>query len=698
MWKHFNGKKPPVDRDGRLLAGWNEPENFLTHATAMAWAFDPSKAEDYGVGFVLGDGWGGLDLDESRDPKTGKLVDKAAQLLAAFPGAYVEISPSGSGVKLFGLSDVPGFLEWNAKTGAVEIKNFGYFTVTGKAYNGAGDGLPQLNYAGLAAMLGSPIAEKKTAAPPLPAVVPPGSQEGAMYREGCRLRRLGYSGDEIAKMLWMLVEQGRFPAEPGREPWNRADCEAKARAAEKHAPAQDPYPTTDPGCAEFLKATQGDLIRHDVDRGLWLLFDDVRWASDQIERIKLHVTESLRARRGIASTSGSAEKRRAELLKNENRVPSILTAAVPYFPARTTEFDTDPYLLGVPNGVVDLRSGVLRSSAPDDGISMQTAFAYDPEAKCPLWDQTVASVFAKDGIPRTEFVGYVQRALGYSITGACDEEVFFLCTGQLGDDEKNGRNGKGTLLNTVAKVLGDYAGDLGFSSLEWQKNSSGAGSASPDLAKLVHKRFVTASETNRGSKFNTARIKALTGRDPISARFLYRNEFTFTPEIKLWLSVNFPPQVDDDSLGFWSRPHVIEYPNTFADTADTTLKDRLILEGKGILAWLVRGAVAWQNEGLNPPSDVRLAVQKYQRSQGDLDEFLESCCVVEESASATYGELWEVYSRWTQAERRHKISSKAMGKRLRERFGLPTQKKDGHRKTVLSYQGVGIGTPTETLF
>jgi len=105
-----------------------------------------------------------------------------------------------------------------------------------------------------------------------------------------------------------------------------------------------------PGCAEYLKATQGDSIRHDVDRGVWLLFDNVRWAADQIERIRMNVTDSLRARQGIAARGGSPEKRRMELIKNENRVESILKAAVPYFPSRTTEFDKDRFLLGVPNG------------------------------------------------------------------------------------------------------------------------------------------------------------------------------------------------------------------------------------------------------------------------------------------------------------------------------------------------------------
>ena len=695
LWAHRQGRKPPVGKDGLPLKDWNDPETFLGFDEAMG-AFMSLDGID-GVGFVLGDGFGGLDLDECR-AEDGTLDPKAQTILAALPDCYTEISPSGKGIKIFGRTTTPGFLEINFKSGAIEIKPSGYFCLTGRAI-GAGRQLSDLNYAGLMSVLGAPPAPTKSApAKPLARVIPPGSQEGAMFREACRLRRLGYEVSEIAKMLWTLVENGRFPNETGREAWTYEDCAAKARTVEKYESAQDTYPTTDPGCAEYLKATQGDSIRHDVDRGVWLLFDNVRWAADQIERIRMNVTDSLRARQGIAARGGSPEKRRMELIKNENRVESILKAAVPYFPSRTTEFDKDRFLLGVPNGVVDLRTGKLRAGSPEDNISMQAAFPYDPEAKAPLWESTVSTVFAKDGAERPDFVGYVQRALGYSITGACNEEVFFLCTGRLGDEDKSGRNGKGTLVNTIAKVLGDYACDLGFSSLEWQRNGSGAGSASPDLAKLVHKRFVTASETNRGSQFNTARIKALTGRDPITARFLFKNEFTFEPELKLWLSVNHPPRVEDDSLGFWSRPHVVEFPNTFASVADTTLKDRLIEEGEGILAWLVRGALEWQKDGLKAPPEVRAAVQTYQEAQGDLEEFLDTCCVVEAAAEAAHSELWDTYSRWTQSEHRQRSSSKDLGKRLRKRFGEPRDKwsrRDGHNSKALVYHGVGIRTSSD---
>ncbi len=644
-----------------------------------------------GIGFVLGTdptsgiSYGGIDLDEARDEATNGLVDRAAALLAAFPTAYAEVSPSGKGIKVF-VRASEGFVEVNFKTGAVDLRPTGYFTVTGEAIAAERVDLPEIKLSGILEMLGtSTEAKAREKAAPLAKRVAPGSQEPAMFREAARLRRLGYEPPEIAKMLFTLVEEGRFPNEPGREPWTLADCEAKARAVAKYDPKEDVRETTDPGCAEFFHDTHADGVAFDVESERWLIFDDVRWNPDRVDRIKLRLVESLRARRKLALDN---KDRSSALYKAENRIPQILTAARAYFPSHTTEYDRDPFLLGVPNGVVDLRSGGLRPGAPEDRISMQTLTNYTPDAPCPLWEATVAGIFAKDGVARPDTVAYVQRALGYSITGDCREEIFFLCTGRLDNDEKSGRNGKGTIINTVAKILGDYAGDLGFASLEYQRNGAGAGAASPDLAKLVHKRFVTASETNRGAYFNSARLKALTGRDAITARFLFREEFTFVPELKLWLSVNHPPKVDDDSLGFWKRPHVVEFPNTFVDAAnDKTLKDRLMSEAEGILAWLVRGAVAWAESGLNPPPEVARAVETYQEQQGDLPEFVEARCVEEAGAKSSFDDLRAAYLSWCRDERRRITGPRDFGKQLRRLYGEPKQ---GRGETRRYYVGVGV--------
>jgi putative DNA primase/helicase len=641
-----------------------------------------------GIGFVLGHDpetgitFGGVDLDDCRNPETGTLDDRARRLLAAFDDAYAEISPSGKGCKMFGRVPVGGKnvqLEWNAKSGAVELKSHGYFTVTGAAH-GSGRSLPDLKLETVLDMLGAKTqapGERKTSVP-LAKIVPPGSQEPAIFREASRLRRLGWSTEEIAKALWVLVESGRFPNETGREPWTFQDCETKARAVEKYEAAADTFEITDPGCAEYFKATLGDSVLYDQDRRRWLLFDDVRWSADRDDEIKNRILTSLRARRRLAFED---KARLLALLRLENRIPTILTAAVPFFPSHAEDFDRDPFLLGVPNGVVDLRTGELRGASPEDRITMQTRVPYNPDAKAPLWERTVAEIFQKD----PELVPYVQRALGYSVTGDCREELMFILSSAL-DAEQPGREGKGTIANTVREVLGDYGADLSFESLLWTRNPSGGGAASPDMAKLVHTRFVTASEANPGGVLNTARLKGMTGRDPITARHLYGNEFTFNPEFKLWLSVNHVPAVRDNA--FWSRPHRIPFRTSFRAKPDLTLKDRLLLEGSGILSWLVRGALAWKASGLQAPKVVKVATEEYEESQDEMPDFLDMKCVRRADLGATFAELRMAYSFWCRDERRRAMGARAFGRALKKLFGEPGRNQA--RGDRMEYRGVGL--------
>ncbi len=688
-WCHLDGRKPPCDAEGKPCDG-SDDAAWLTYEDAWTRWRDCDPVD--GIGFVVGAGFTMLDLDDCRQ-EDGTLDHRALAVLDLVPTAYAEVSPSGKGVKVFG-SGGPGWLELNFRDPThvrVERKGAGYGCVTGEALEGR-TAMVELPLEAVAQTFGAHVSEEagRKVAPPLAHTVPPGSQEPAMFREAARLRRLGWEVPEITAALWGLVKAGRFPNEPGREAWTEEDCRRKAESVARYDKTGDTHPITDPGGAEFFHATAASEARYDVDRERWLLFDDVRWNPDVLAHVRLRVVDSVRARQRQAV--GDTDRLKA-LVRVENRVPQILTAAEPLFATRVCEYDTDPWLLGVPNGVVDLRTGELRGGRPEDGITMQAAFPYNPKAEAPLWEQTVAQVFALNGAPRAEFVAYVQRALGYSCTGDCREEVFFLATGLLEDDAKSGANGKGTLLNTVTYVLGDYASNLGFASLEWQRNGSGAGAASPDLAKLIHKRFVTASETNKGAQFNSARIKALTGRDPITARFLYGEEFTFRPELKMWLSVNHPPRVNDDSIGFWRRPHVVVFPNTFAASPDQTLKDRLLAEGPGILTWLVRGALAWQQGGLNPPPEVRDAVLAYQQQQGDLPDFLDDRCTLAPEARATFGELRDAYLKWCASEHRRAVGAREFGRRLRGRFGEP--KRANSAASALQYPGVGLRSDVE---
>jgi putative DNA primase/helicase len=217
-------------------------------------------------------------------------------------------------------------------------------------------------------------------------------------------------------------------------------------------------------------------------------------------------------------------------------------------------WDADPFLLGVRNGIADLRTGQLRAARPQDRVTMYTEVVFDPAALCPRFEQFLSEVFLHDA----DVIAFIQRAIGYCLSGAVTEQCLFLCYGQ-------GENGKSTFLEVIRDVLGSYAYNLPFSAFELAARSA----ISNDMAGLVSKRFVTAVETNENVRLNEGRVKALTGGDRCTARFLYREYFSFDPTAKLWLAFNHKPQVSDDSHGFWRRVRLIPFLAQFSGSIAT---------------------------------------------------------------------------------------------------------------------------------
>jgi putative DNA primase/helicase len=304
---------------------------------------------------------------------------------------------------------------------------------------------------------------------------------------------------------------------------------------------------------------------------------------------------------------------------------------------------------------------------------MRVPFPYDPKAECPRWEQFLHQVFQCD----LELIGFIQRAVGYSLTGSVREQVLFLCYG-------SGANGKSVFLSTLRQLAGDYAMNIPFTVLELQQRPS----LTNDLAAMVGKRLVTSSETNESTRLNEARIKALTGGDPITARFLYSESFTFQPVAKFWLAVNHLPQVRDDSHGIWRRVRVLPFRQRFSgNEADPELDQKLYAELPGILVWAVRGALNWQVVGLAPPSAVMVATETYREENDELAAFIADQCVVSEGARVEPGQLFSQYQHWAEGQGiplRHRLGLRTFDTRMKERFTATAT--NGKRY----YLGVGL--------
>lgn len=442
----------------------------------------------------------------------------------------------------------------------------------------------------------------------------------------------------------------------------------------------DPAPLTEAGAAERFTQWRGDDVRYDHRRNRWLLWQGHRWVPDVDDQIVRLGLDFARDWQQSAVTITDTERRKktftaAVRLEHRRALLSMLELAAAMKPIADagTNWDLDPWLLGAPNGVIDLRDGTLRPGERDDRLTMSTGVAFDPDATCSRFEQFIVDTFAN----QPELMTFVHRAIGYSVSGDVSEQVLFLGYG-------TGSNGKGLLTQTLSRVLGDYSYTMPFSTIELHQRSA----IPNDLAALLNRRFVSASETNDGTRLNESRVKALTGCDPITARFLHAEFFTFDPVGKYWLSVNHKPVVRDDSHGFWRRLRLIPFDQTFP--VNKALGPELHREGPGILAWCVRGCLDWQRYGLAPPDVVLNATAAYQADSDVLGSFLTEATDQDPDHEVRASTLYEHYRTWAAVNGftdRERLSATVFGRKVGERFHA---KKGRHGKVYLGVKTAPI--------
>ncbi len=295
------------------------------------------------------------------------------------------------------------------------------------------------------------------------------------------------------------------------------------------------FQLTDVGNAERLAAQHGDKLRYCGAWGKWNAWDGYRWQNDETGEACRRAVETVRSIREHAGLYGNLNRRKrvlqfAERSEAEPRLRAMLKLGQSQstLVARPDDFDTDNWLLNVENGTVELRSGELLPHDPARLITKLAVAPYDPATTCPTWEAFIDRVF--DG--QQELIHYVQKAVGYSLTGECGEQCLFLLYG-------HGANGKSTFLTTLMTLLNDYARQMPMEALLARQDST----IPNDLAALRGARFVSAVEADQGRRLNESKIKQMTGQDKIAARFMRCEWFEFAPQFKLWLATNHKPSV-----------------------------------------------------------------------------------------------------------------------------------------------------------
>jgi putative DNA primase/helicase len=336
-------------------------------------------------------------------------------------------------------------------------------------------------------------------------------------------------------------------------------------------------------------------------------------------------------------------------------------------------WDAAPHLFQASNGVLNITTGQMLPPRPEWQTLLRSPFAYNPEARAPRFERFLVEIF--DG--QAELIAFVHRFLGYAATGFTREQCLLFAYGV-------GRNGKSVLLETMRAVLGSYAHVLPFESLQFRRGTS----IPNDLAALEGRRFVTVSEVAEGVRLHEARVKSLTGGDRISARYLHREWFDFEPVAKFVLAANHKPAVSDDSEGFWRRVRLVPFLRRFEGAnCDLRLRDRLLEEGEGVLAWLVAGAMAWAQQGLGTATACEEATADYRAESDRLRDFMDERLELDSNALTSGKDLRTAYAAWAESSgvtRADRLSAKSLGGLLSARFSKK------HRNDGAWYAGVRI--------
>jgi len=428
---------------------------------------------------------------------------------------------------------------------------------------------------------------------------------------------------------------------------------------------------SDLGNAERLDRYFGHIIRYVAEFKKWFLWDATRWVSDVPSAIDRLAQITVRKMAEEANNLNETEREafRKFAIKSENAFSLAalvkLAKALPGVSIQQHILDSDHDLLNAVNGTINLRTGTLKPHNQYDYITKRITVEYDPSAKCPTWEVFLHKIM--DG--NDELIRYIQKAIGYSLSGHTHEQCIFIPHGE-------GSNGKSVLIKTIEYILADYATHCPADAL--MISNKGKGGVNNEIARLRGSRFVAAVETDENVRLSESLIKQLTGGDTVTARFLYGEYFDFSPTFKIWLACNHRPKIFGTDHGIWRRIKLIPFNVIIPDEEqDKALTEKLQAEAKGILAWAVRGCMLWRKEGLGEPQDVTDATSEYRREMDLIGAWIDSNCVLDKHIFCGAEVLYTDFAEWARLNGEYCISNRMFGMKMVERGFQRTDKSQG---------------------
>ena len=689
--------KVPYMSGTKRKANVDDPTTFTAFDTA-------ASATGYdGIGIRVSGGIVGIDLDHCTEE--GKLLPWAQEIVDRFDATYIEISPSGEGIRIFSL--LPDNFEYDTQTyyikkGNIEVYIPGhtnrFLTVTGNTINGA----DVTETAEALVWLLDTYMRRPT--PPTPAVAAPGESylsddevivKAASSKNGEKFKRLwneditGYKSQSEADAALVSIlafwcsgdkaQMDRLFRQSGlmREKWDSlrgADTygnisieKAVSRMTDYYKPiiprsaAEDfgvdrlkeldpmdasKYPWNDIGAGHIFADFYQDRLRYVPERKMWFYYEGGVWNPDTGNlRAMKYCMELADLMYTFALEIKDEDKRKsymkyASRWQSHNNRVNILKDAQVYHPISFGSFDADIYIFNCKNGTLHIDTEEFTEHRSTDLLTKISPVVYDPAAYSKRFATYIDEIMSGDA-DRAKFL---QKILGYGLTGDTRHECMTILYGVTT------RNGKGTLCESVLKVLGDYGCASRPESLA-MKNSTNGSQPNEDVARLAGVRFVNVAEPGKGMVLDAAKVKAMTGNDTLNARYLHENSFDFQPQFKIYVNTNYLPIINDMTLFSSDRIIIIPFDRHFDEhSRDTTLKRRFAKEGvqSAILNWLLEGYRLLQTEGLYLPKSVKEATDRYQHDSDKMALFFEDNLVADDTAEEMTSRVYARYKGWCQ--------------------------------------------------
>ena len=678
---------------GGQKAKSNDPASWHTWTTCLD-AYQDDFGSFDGIMFALSadDPYLFIDLDHCTDPLNDSIKPKANDIIGQF-ASYTEKSPSNTGIHILVKGKLPASGHNNQENGVEIYDQVRFVTMTGQSI---GD-VPIMECQESADALVKKYwpQDFEPPAPPVKHPIDYAPSHQFPNDEIIELMANAANGDKIMALwkgdiagyasqseadLALCNHIGFYTPEIDslfrksglmREKWdekrgsqtygektiatalaNLTDTyQGRAKAISKAAPPTDNNnetvrALTQLGNAERLVDTYGDTIKW-VPQWDWLLFDGKRWHRVEEEEIEHLAKNVVRGIYGEAAEQSRMEDRAetakwAKASESKANITAMVNLAKGDVIGRVTQFDQHPLLLNVANGTLNLATLELQPHDPGDYFTRVSPVAYAPKARCPQWMRFLNRIFQSD----PQIIGYLQAVVGYSLTGTTEEQMAVILYGL-------GSNGKTTFIETIMAMfgVGEFCEQTSFE-VFLSKSSDSTSGPQPGLAKLKGARLVSASESDSGRKLNESLLKHVTGLATITARFLYRDSFSFEPEFQLFLDTNNKPVIREQTYGMWRRIRLVPFLETIS------VEERIPDLGKklrseelpGVLNWALEGyGIYCEQGGLQTPASIVQQTADYQSDEDPIGDFISAVCVLEEGATVTSKELREAYTAWCES-------------------------------------------------